>query len=89
MNPKFYVTDNYYGKKKYVPFWNINKEKYQVEDCGVDCEYLGPRNLCYNLFEYVLLFSVLVAIVLIAVCNQEKVGLTTENTPSILRMERQ
>jgi hypothetical protein len=85
-NPKFYVTDNFYLKKKYAPFWNVVKEKYQVEDCGMDCEYLGPKNVETNLFSYIILFAVLVTIVLIAVCNQEKIGISNHNTPEFMRI---
>ena len=52
-NQKFYKIDAFYGKKIYTPFWNVIKETYQSADCGVDCDYLGPRNLMANMILYV------------------------------------
>ena len=86
-NPKFYSIDRTYGKKKYTPFWNIVKEKYQAEDCGVDCDYLGPRNLMMSFFVYITLFCVFVSVIIITLCNKDKVGINPSNTPSFLNID--
>ena len=84
-NSKFYSTDKYYGRKIYTPFWNHLKQQYQQYDCGVDCEYLGPRNLMMSMMMYVLIFSVFVAIVMVAVCHKEKMGV--QRAPSFLQID--
>ena len=71
-NPKFYQMDKYYGKTIYTPFWNHMLQKYQQHDCGVDCEYLGPRNLLMSLLVYIVLAVIFGLVAIVAVCSKDK-----------------
>ena len=44
-NPLFFQKDAVTGKSIYTPFWNSKLNRYQVTDCGMECEYLGPTTL--------------------------------------------
>ena len=46
--------------------------KYQQTDCGVDCEYLGPKNLMMSLMVYITLAAIFGLIASIAVCSKYK-----------------
>ena len=75
-NEKFYKLDGFYGKKIYTPFWNVVKEQYQASDCGVDCDYLGPRNLMAGMIFYVAGAAILLSFFAAIVCGKEKIDLT-------------
>lgn len=71
-NPKYYTRDKFYGKEIYTPFWNIMRNQYQSYDCGVDCDYLGPRSFMMSMTIYVVLAAVFVSFVVIIGCTKEK-----------------
>ena len=71
-NPKFYTKDSFYGKEIYTPFWNVMRNSYQSYDCGVDCDYLGPRNFMMSMTFYLVLFAIFVAFILTIWCSKEK-----------------
>ena len=71
-NPKFYTKDKFYGKVIYTPFWNIMHNSYQSYDCGVDCDYLGPRNLMTSFLLYIFLAALFVFIFVMALCNKKR-----------------
>ena len=71
-NPKFYTKDKYYGKPIYTPFWNEMKQTYQKYDCGVDCDYLGPRNLMMDMLVYIILASAFSLFFVAIMCGKDK-----------------
>lgn len=72
MNPKFYTKDKWYSKEIYTPFWNTMRSVYQAYDCGIDCDYLGPRNLMMSMVVYVTLAAIFVGVGLVILCSKEK-----------------
>lgn len=76
-NPKFYTKHSWYGKELeiYTPFWNIMTGKYQNNDCGVDCDYLGPRNFMMSMTLYVVLAAVFVTFLIVVGCTKEKLDI--------------
>lgn len=72
MNPKFYTYNSYYGRKIYTPFWNVMRSRYQTYDCGVDCDYLGPKNLMMGMFVYVGLAAIFAAVAIAVLCGKDK-----------------
>lgn len=69
-NSKFYTKDKFYGTEIYTPFWNHMRNKYQQVDCGIDCEYLGPKDYLSNMLIYVVLFAVFIVVASLAACNK-------------------
>ena len=48
------------------------QQKYQQQDCGVDCEYLGPKNLMMGLFVYIALAALFGLVATLALCSKDK-----------------
>ena len=46
--------------------------RYQSYDCGVDCDYLGPKNLMMGMFIYIGLAAVFVAVAIAILCGKDK-----------------
>lgn len=48
------------------------QNKYQQVDCGVDCEYLGPKNMMMSMMVYLVLAALFGLVASIALCAKEK-----------------
>ena len=71
-NPKFYTFNKWYGFEIYTPFWNHMQNKYQQVDCGVDCDYLGPKNLMMGFMVYIVLAALFGLVASLAYWSKEK-----------------
>ena len=48
------------------------RSAYQAYDCGIDRDYLGPRNLMMSMVIYDTLAALFVGVGLVILCSKEK-----------------
>lgn len=51
------------------------RSTYQAYDCGIDCDYLGPRNLMMTMVIYVTLVALFIGVGLVVLCSKEKLDM--------------